>query len=322
MPVGLRGPAIKTNHWQAGVAEFAQLRFGLFGHPLPAAMREGRDKDRPVLGNGGLHVGDRLGVHAVVHAQGLLRCVVGKAVARRVGLFRLVGPVRLKANPIVEPALESAPAAGAIVVFALVFIVPPRQRVEHARADQIDLVRQLAVLQRCVLEPAQVIDDACQAKAGAGAFLALVQNHAGSGVGAQKVAHFGLRWVGIGQTQGLRLKLAVAQVGRVLACARGAHRQAVCGFSAGCHHRRNTTGSAPLATSRLGWRAAGCGPERVSADKHILEHGQAVRAAVDQPARSAQVARSHRSAKPAGLVQQKLRQHHSGHFGRVGNVGC
>ena len=122
------------------MTELAQLGLGQLGSLLPAAVRESRDKNRPVLRNGGLHVGDGLGVHAVVHAQRLLRSIVGKTVARRVGFLRLVGPVRLQADAVVEPALEGTPAAGAVVVFALVLVVPARQRVEHAGADQIHLV--------------------------------------------------------------------------------------------------------------------------------------------------------------------------------------
>eukprot|EP01136_Pigoraptor_vietnamica_P028632 Opistho-1_new@86316 len=231
MAVALGGPAVPGNERQGGVVlgRLAPAR-----HVVPAAVREGRDVDRAHLLDRGLQVGDGAQVDTQVDTQRRLRRALRIAVARLRAVLLGV-PVALEAHAVVEPALQRAAAAGAVVVFAGVFVVAAREVVEHRGAHALQLGRDAG------LAPAQVVHHAGQAEAGAGALLALVEDEPGLAVARQVALDVGGGRKLLEQAHGRRHVGAVAQVGRVLAhgqraaaargggCGPGGHR---CGLLA------------------------------------------------------------------------------------------
>jgi len=294
---GARRPAVERDHRQVGVAG-RRLRIGR--HVLPAGMRPGRHVDRADFVDRCLQVGDRLHIDAEIDAQRVPRRPLGPAEARRRRLARPVGPVLLEADAVLVPALQRAAAARPLVVLAGVLVVAAREVVQHARADRSHLLR------RAGLAPAQIIDDAGQSEAGAGPFLALVEDQPGPGVGAQPGLDVGGGRVFVGQRCGRRQVGTVAQVARVLAgsqLAPGRH----------CFGRN---GGRPLAA------AGGCRrPQSGSALEHVAETVQAVRTAIDQAARLGQIAGGERLAHRRRLVGQEGGEQRGGHLRGVGQIG-
>src|SRR5262245_9607662 len=74
------------------------------------------------------------------------------------------------------PALHRTTAARTVVVLARPFVVQPRHVVEHARADPGRPFAARAVALPAL--PVQIVDACGEAEAGAGALLALVEDHA------------------------------------------------------------------------------------------------------------------------------------------------
>ena len=228
MATRLFGPGHGFDAHQVGVAAQRLAR----GHG-PAFVHGSGHIDGAVLADGGLHVHHRAHVHPVVHAQ---RAGQGVDVPVALGVIGLggvfqrrgvqaapfgiehIGPQRLTAHAMALPAFERAPAARPFVVFAGPFVVHARELIEHGRAH----AARLALRPGHIAHEQQVVDDGGQAKAGAGAFRALVQQVAAGSVGGQPVLHLGVRRPLRGQiAQGRQ----VGPVAQVQAIGAGVQRQ-------------------------------------------------------------------------------------------------
>ena len=128
-----------------------------------------------------LQIDDGAFVHAVVDAER----TCGR-VALPIRLWRLkhrrVGPHRLRAHAMLVPALERAATARSFVVDAWPFVVSPRKLVDHSRADGDELLFGLGL---DVADPPQIVGDASQTEAGAGALVTLIAHQAGLDVATQ-----------------------------------------------------------------------------------------------------------------------------------------
>ena len=200
----------------------------------------------------------------------------------------------------VVKAFERTTAAGAVVVFACIFVVATGKVVKHAWADRGHGFGEVG------LAPAHVVDHAGQAEAGASTFLALVQYQTGFAVGGQKAVDvFGRRELGQ-QTHCRRQVGAVAQVAGVFAGAElavGRSRWVCSGFF-----------PTALANGRLG-------PHHFGQAEHVFETVQPVRATVDEFACFGEVTCLEGAAHVHGFVEQKFGEQQGRNFRRVGQVG-
>ena len=242
---------------------------------VPARMGPGRGVHCADLQDGGLQVAEGGGVDAVVDPEGLFDGPLHPARPRPHRSAGPVGPVLLQADAVAGPALEGAAATRPLVVLPLVLVVAPGQVVEHARAHRGQLRRQAQHA------PAQVVDHAGQAEAGAGALGTLVKDQAGPGVGGEQALDVPVGRELRRQGGHRRLVEAVAQVNGVLDRVQ---------FAADGREVNPDGGSTGHPGERRGGRRPGCfGPA-----EHIPEAGEPVGGTVDQPAGATQVAAGER----------------------------
>ena len=143
-------------------------------HP-PAFVHRPRGIDRVHLLDRRLHVDDRILVDPIVGSQ-RARCGILLPALLGLGEALAIRPQSLVADAVVVPALHGATAARAVVVLARPLVVQPGHLIEHPRADP-GRPRAVAAVALPAL-PVQIVDARREAEAGAGAFLALVENHA------------------------------------------------------------------------------------------------------------------------------------------------
>src|SRR5690606_20536850 len=147
--------------------------FGFF--QVPAIVYGRRNIDGADLIDRRLHVADVFGIDAVIRterASGRIAVPAGVGLKElHIALAGAIGPQRLRAGAVAMPALLRAATAGAFVILAGPFVVDAREVVKHARADRVDIGDLVAVV-----APLQIIDHGGQPEAGAGAFVALIQD--------------------------------------------------------------------------------------------------------------------------------------------------